>query len=223
MQHYVIDQDQPWGLGLQEKIMPEFFKEAGYQTHLIGKWHQGFFRRAYTPNSRGFDTFFGYLGPYIDYWDHTFIKSDRNYSRGIDFRRDYNIVREYNGTYATNLFTDEAIKLINDHDKTHPMFLLLNHLAPHAGNEDDPMQAPQEIINKFNYIKDEKRRTMAAMISILDEGVGAVINALDVKKILNETIILFYSDNGAPTEGLHSNKGSNFPFKGVSILCMFFS
>jgi arylsulfatase B len=54
------------------------------------------------------------------------------------------------------------------------------------------------------------------MISKLDESVGKVVEALKEKNILNDTIILFYSDNGAPSEGLFDNSGSNHPLKGVS-------
>lgn len=77
------------------------------------------------------------------------------------------------------------------------------------------MQAPEDEINKFSYIKDLKRRKMAAMTSIMDEGIGKVVTALKRKKMLDNSIIVFISDNGAPTIGLHSNLGSNYPFKGV--------
>ena len=73
MQHYVIVSDQPYGLGLDEILMPEYFKEAGYSTHMIGKWHLGMHKKAYTPTYRGFDTFFGYLGPYIDFYNHSLL------------------------------------------------------------------------------------------------------------------------------------------------------
>lgn len=97
------------------------------------------------------------------------------------------------GKYATELFTDEAVNLIKTHDMSDPLFLLLTHLAPHTGNEDHPMEAPERIIEKFKYIKNEKRRTLAAMISSMDEGIGKVIKALKDKNILNNTIVLFLS------------------------------
>lgn len=55
------------------------------------------------------------------------------------------------------------------------------------------------------------------MISMLDKGVGKVISALREKKMLENTVILFMSDNGAQTEGVHANHGSNYPLRGVRI------
>lgn len=75
MQRFVITSEQPFGIGLDEKLLPEYLKEVGYRTHLVGKWHLGFFRQEYTPSYRGIDDFFGYWGPYIDYYNHSLWQS----------------------------------------------------------------------------------------------------------------------------------------------------
>lgn len=133
LQHNVAWNDEPYGLGLEHKLMPEYFRESGYKTHLVGKWHLGFYQEQYTPTRRGFDTHFGYLGPWIDYWDHTFIMFDRNYSRGLDLRKNLDISWNHNGTYGTDLITRKAINVIENHNQNKPLFLLVTQLAPHAG------------------------------------------------------------------------------------------
>lgn len=216
MHHFVIDSDEPWGLPLKEKIMPQYLKEAGYETSIFGKWHLGFHRRAYLPNSRGFDHFFGFRGPYIDYWQHELHKLDRNYSQGFDMWENERASWETRGNYSTILITDKAIDYVEKYDSKQPMFMYMAHEAPHTANEDDPMQAPPEVIDRFNYIEDPKRRVLAAMMTVLDDQIGRFVSALDKKGILHNSVIIFYSDNGAPTVGMHANGGSNYPFKGVS-------
>lgn len=94
--------------------------------------------------------------------------------------------------------------------------MILSHLAPHSGNDDMPLQAPEQEIEKFAYIENPERRIYAAMMSKLDESVGQVVKGLAERGILNNTIILFLSDNGGPTVGMHATTASNYPFKGVS-------
>ncbi|XP_011179349.2 arylsulfatase B [Zeugodacus cucurbitae] len=215
MQQSVIINDQPWGLPLQEQLLPEILRDAGYATNLIGKWHLGFWRKELTPTMRGFDHHFGYYSGYIDYYNHTNHMLNRNYSAGLDFRRDLSPWPEADGLYATDVFTQEAERVIYQHDAAaKPLFLLMSHLAVHTGNENNPMQAPEEEVEKFSHISDKKRRTYAGMISRLDDSVGRVVRALSNKGMLNNSIVLLYSDNGAPTVGIHSNAGSNYPFRG---------
>lgn len=162
MQDFVIPSDEPWGLPLGEKLLPQYMQSAGYETALVGKWHLGFHKKTFTPNQRGFDKFFGYLGPYIDYWDYSLYMSDKLYARGFDMRRNYDVARnESKGEYATKFFTQKATEIIDQRDPNKPLYLQLNHLAPHAANQIDPMQAPQSEIDKFRHIHDPKRRTLA--------------------------------------------------------------
>lgn len=236
MNHWVIPSDEPWGLPLKEKVISEYFKEAGYRTALIGKWHLGFHQKAFTPTLRGFDSHFGYLGPYIGYYDYSLMMHDRNYSRGYDMRRNLSVnYIEEPRPYVTELFTNEAVSFIGQHDTDRPLFLLVNHLAPHAGNEkpDNPLEAPEDEKAKFDYIKDPNRRTLAgkvdlniskiicdiqlaAMISVMDQGIGKIVTAINDKGMMNNTVIMFFSDNGGPTRGQHSTDASNYPLRGVS-------
>ncbi|KAJ8946527.1 hypothetical protein NQ318_004663 [Aromia moschata] len=214
MQHLVILEPEPWGLPLNETLLPQHLKRNGYATHAIGKWHLGFFKKEYTPTYRGFDTHYGYWQGLQDYYEHT-VHATYTSENGYDMRRDMTVDYSANGKYSTTLFTKEAVRLIHDHDISKPMFMYLAHLAPHTGNDKDPLQAPDEEIAKFAHIQDPERRIYAAMVSMLDQSVGSVITALREKHMLENSIIVFMSDNGAQPEGTHANHGSNYPLKGA--------
>ncbi|KZC11351.1 Arylsulfatase B [Dufourea novaeangliae] len=217
MQHSVLFPGEPRGLPLNEKLLPEFLKEVGYRTHAVGKWHLGFFRKEYTPTYRGFDSHFGYWNGLQDYYTHITQEPDPQFSefRGFDMRRNLSVAWETAGKYSTDLFTTEAVRLINEHNATEPMFLYLAHLAPHKGNQNQLLRAPDDEIAKFTYILDPERRIQAAVVSKLDQSVGEVMDALRSRGMLENSIVLFMSDNGAPTEGLLSNQGSNYPLRGM--------
>lgn len=131
-------------------------------------------------------------------------------------RTNFNMHYETKGKYATDLFGEKAAETILNHNNSNPMFMYMAHLAPHTANEFDPLQAPIDEISKFSYIKDPKRRRYAAMVSRMDASVGKVVAALEKNNMLENSIVLFFCDNGAPSIGDHSNSGSNHPFKGVS-------
>ncbi|XP_001353949.3 arylsulfatase B [Drosophila pseudoobscura] len=214
-QHFVISNEEPWGLTLNATLMPEIFQQAGYSTNLIGKWHLGFSRPEYTPTRRGFDYHYGYWGAYIDYYQRRSKMPARNYSLGYDFRRNMELECRDRGVYVTDLLTNEAERVIREREgQEEPLFLVLSHLATHTANEDDPLQAPEEEIRKFAYIKDPNRRKYAAMVSKLDQSVGRIVSALNSTGQLENSIVIFYSDNGAPSVGMFANTGSNWPLRG---------
>ncbi|XP_005176718.1 arylsulfatase B-like [Musca domestica] len=212
-QHFVLLNEEPWGILENHTTMAEVFQAHGYSTNLVGKWHMGMGRREYTPTFNGFDQHYGYWGAFVDYY-RRMSKMPTNFSLGYDFRRNMELEYPPEGSYVTNLLTQEAEDIILRKSGTEPLFLLVSHLATHASNDDDPLQAPLEEMEKFSYISDVKRRTYAAMASKLDESVGRIIQALDKARMLSNSIILFLSDNGAPSVGLYSNTGSNWPLKG---------
>jgi hypothetical protein len=80
--------------------------------------------------------------------------------------RNLQVAEDARGHYSTDLFTEEAVTTINRHDaKNSSLFLYLLHLAPHAGNYENPLQAPQDSIKRFTYIRDHDRRTYAVIKS----------------------------------------------------------
>ncbi|XP_065216697.1 arylsulfatase B-like isoform X2 [Planococcus citri] len=214
MYHKFLLANSPSGLPLDIKILPQYLKEYGYTTRAVGKWHLGHHRRVYTPTYRGFDTHFGYWTSNEDYYRHNLMEM-KYLANGRDFRRGMNVTWDYDGQYATDLFTQESVDIISSHNTSEPLFLYLAHLAVHSANARDYLQAPAEIIDQFKYITDENRRKFAAMVWKLDESVGKVVRALADKNMLNDTIIVFTTDNGGPAGGFNNNHASNWPLKGV--------
>lgn len=198
------------------KIMPEYFRDLGYSTYLVGKWHLGYSRWNSTPTYRGFDHHFGPLNGFSSYYDYvaTWRVNGKDYN-GFDLRRDKQPAWEVAGTYATDAFTDYATDVIQNHNAEKPLFMLMSHIAPHAGNDGKLLEAPQDTINRLNYIVDANRRTYAAMVAKIDESVGKIVQSLEQKNMLANTVIVFVSDNGAPTVGFFKNWGSNFPIRGI--------
>lgn len=131
MQNNVIMNDEPGGMPIDRKIMPEYFKDVGYGTYMVGKWHLGFHEKRYTPLERGFDHHFGYYGSHVDYWSK--LNTIPPYASATDWRDEWKVVRE-NETYVTEALTEAAVKYIRSHDKEKPLFMIVNHLAPHTAD-----------------------------------------------------------------------------------------
>jgi len=194
---------QPWqngGVSPDEHFMPESFKAAGYQTAMVGKWHLGHTIEPLVPNARGFDHFVGHLNTQVDFFEHSVAQGHDLQENGTSIRRE--------GDYATDIHGDEAVRYINDiRDPAKPFFLYVPFLAPHT-----PMQAPEELKVKYPDRPDRPftKKTYAAMVDSLDQNIGKILTALDEQGLADNTIVLFFSDNG----GIEPFGSDNGPFRG---------
>ncbi|XP_077545812.1 arylsulfatase B-like isoform X3 [Haemaphysalis longicornis] len=178
LQHRPIQPGQPYGLDLNYTLLPQHLKRLGYETHLIGKWHLGCYREEFTPTRRGFDSFYGLHYGHVDYYDHQLLSDENASITGLDFWNGTAPAVDAYGHYSTDLFAEQAVRLIKTLDKSKPQFLYLSHQAVHSGNYDNHLQAPRRNIDKFPYIVEENRTIYAGMLDSLDEAVGRTVHAL---------------------------------------------
>lgn len=178
------------GLPLTETTIADRLHAAGYVTDLVGKWHLGTGRRL-QPQRRGFDEFFGFLGGSHPY----FPVDDAQIMRGTE--------RITEQEYLTDALGREATAFIDRHH-AQPFFLHLAFNAVHT-----PMQADDARLEKFGAIGDEKRRTYAAMMSAMDDAIGATLAKVREKGLEENTLVFFLSDNGGPIMQATSVNGSN--------------
>ncbi|QXD30250.1 arylsulfatase [Opitutia bacterium ISCC 52] len=171
-----------------DQLMNQAFKNAGYVTMTAGKWHLGHTHVRDFPINRGFDHTYGSLEAFPDYWTH--------HGRGgsKDWARDGKTVFE-NG-YMTYLFGNEVSRLIRDRDPSKPFFSYVAFTAPHT-----PFQAPQAYVDKYAHVEDESRRTYCAMVEVLDVAIGNILKTIDDEGMRDNTIVMFFSDNGAGPVG----------------------
>lgn len=184
-----------FGLPLSEITLADLLKQAGYATGMVGKWHLGL-KPQFHPMKRGFDEYFGFL-----HGAHSYIDAQADAQNPI--MRGTEAVDEKE--YLTDAFTREAVSYIQRHVPG-PFFLYLAYNAVHT-----PMQAPQKYLDRFPGIADPKRQTYCAMLSAMDDGVGAVLEVLRKSGVEQDTLIFFVSDNGGPTK---VNGSTNTPLSG---------
>jgi arylsulfatase A-like enzyme len=186
---------RPWatyGLPLEERMLSVVLKEAGYTTAICGKWHLGHATADYLPTRRGFDHQYGHYNGAIDYFTH--IRDD-----GFDWHRNDKVSRDEG--YATHLIAGEAAKIVKQHDGTKPLFLYVPFNAVHS-----PHQVPDKYKEPYKDLK-EPRRTYAGMMAAMDEGIGQILAAVDEKKMRENTLIIFTSDNGGAAPGKVTDNG----------------
>ncbi|WP_452228487.1 MULTISPECIES: sulfatase-like hydrolase/transferase [unclassified Lacinutrix] len=229
------------GVTTNEKFFSKVLQENDYNTAAIGKWHLGVDTQ-FTPNSRGFDHFFGMLGGGHEYFESSY---EPQWVNNPNTTNEYRVPLRRNGAYIdpsefdndeylTDILTEEAVNYIHVNASTNPnddpFFMYLAYNAPHT-----PLQAPQAKIDAFNAVNGngtsgstfstvvadspdilnanipnnwtgtdqayrdslvEDRLIYATMVSIMDEGVGLVKDALVANGILDNTLVIFMSDNG---------------------------
>ncbi|MFA7369824.1 MAG: arylsulfatase [Kiritimatiellales bacterium] len=171
-----------YGLPLDETTLGQVMKSAGYATCIVGKWHLGHETPAYLPTERGFDYHYG-LYTAIDHFTHEWMG-------GLDWHRNRKPLREEG--YATDLLGEDCVRIIGEHDfKQKPLFLYHPMFAVHAWN-----QAPEKYTAPYADVTDKDRRGLLGLCAAMDFQFGQIIQALEKAGQLNNTLVLFVSDNG---------------------------
>jgi arylsulfatase A-like enzyme len=190
-------------LNLGEQTIADTFKATGYATGAFGKWHNGS-QYPYHPNGRGFDEYYGFTsGHWGDYFSPPLDHNGRPV-RG-------------NG-YLTDDLTDHALAFIEKH-RERPFFCYVPFNTPHS-----PMQVPDRYWDRFKdaelklrYTGSQKEdvamtRAALAMCENIDTNVGRLLHKLEDLKLAEQTIVLYFSDNGPNSwrwnGGMKGRKGS---------------
>ena len=213
----------PWsnvGVHPDEHFMPESFQSAGYQTAMVGKWHLGHSQQTYHPNDRGFEHFYGHLHTEVGYFP-PFANQG-----GKDFQQNGESIDDQG--YESYLLGDEVSRWIKERDKNKPFFVYMPFIAPHT-----PLDAPADLQAKYADLKDTRkpartkrgdgprqmakqagrpseRPMYAAVVDGMDQAIGRVLKTLDDEGLAENTIVLFFSDNGGAVYG----GADNVPFRG---------
>jgi len=202
----------PFWMNLDEVTIAELLKKSGYFTCHIGKWHLG--PDDYYPEKQGYDVNIAGcdMGQPVNYFDP--------YSKnGVDF---LSLKPRKEGEYLEDRLSDELVNVIQDH-KNQPFFINMCYYAVHT-----PLMGKPELVDKYeakNRVDDQKKAVYAAMIESVDDAVGKLLQTLEKEKLLDNTLIIFFSDNGGLL-GSTSNKplrsGKGYPYEGGIREPMFF-
>ncbi len=180
------------GLPVSETTLADRLQAAGYKTGMVGKWHLGYTEK-YHPVNRGFQEYYGFLGG-----ARSFFPYEGDTPVGGRMYRNLAVLPE-NEPYTTDTFAREATAFIDRHVKDE-WFLYLTFNAVHT-----PMHATQKYLDRFKNVADENRRTYCAMMSAMDDAIGAVLKKLDENKLTENTLVFFVSDNGGPPVNASNN------------------
>ena len=193
------------GLTTDHPTLASILAEEGYRTGAFGKWHLGVTPDC-RPTAHGFEQFYGFLAGCVDYYSHIFYWGQGGGVAPVHdlWHNDTEIWQ--NGRYLTDWITDRAVDFIQQH-RDEPFFCYLPYNAPHY-----PMHAPQHYVDRFSDLSPDRRIT-AAMIAAVDDGVGRVVDTLRQHQLVEDTVIIFSSDNGPSAEVRNRLDGSDDPWR----------
>jgi arylsulfatase A-like enzyme len=195
----IVSPGAGWGLPLAERTLADALRSAGYRTALTGKWHLGEFEKAYQPNARGFDHQYGHFFGMLDYFTHERMNK-------LDWYRNGEPLKEEG--YTTHLIAKEACKVIASGDSSKPLFLYVPFNGVHS-----PFQVPDSYLKPYAHLQGNRQK-LAGMLAAVDEAIGQIEAALKQAGRLENTLIVFSSDNGGPPPGdntpLRDFKGTIF-------------
>jgi arylsulfatase A-like enzyme len=222
-----------------EVLLPRMLKAADYTSGIFGKWDLGVHRR-FLPLARGFDEFYGFVNTGIDYYTHERYGVPSMYRNNSPTTAD-------KGTYCTDLFEREAVRFLKT-KRREPFFLYVPFNAPHGASNLDPTirggaQAPDRFKAMYPGLLAQvgtERRTrygktytvpnraarrleFVGSVTAMDAAIGRLLDLLDEYGIADNTIVLFFSDNGggssADNAPLRGRKGQMFE-GGLRVPCI---
>jgi arylsulfatase A-like enzyme len=210
------------GLPPEVPTIAEALRPLGYQTAMLGKWHLGL-AEGCRPHDHGFDEWFGFMAGCIDYFSHIFYWGMNRPLPGTSrpgVGNQTNPLHDLwengeevwcDGEYFTDMIAERAVAYVRRAAKSgQPFFLYVPFNAPHY-----PMHAPRKYRERFADLPWD-RRIMAAMISAVDDAVGAVLAELERQGIRENTFVYFQSDNGPSREARNWLDGRPDPYYGGS-------
>jgi arylsulfatase A-like enzyme len=185
------------GLPPEHPTLPSMLREAGYNTALVGKWHLGF-EPNFGPLKSGYQEFFGPISGGVDYFTHCDSRGVHDLwqsEKGIGSAK---VVEHFETGYLTDLFTERALDYIErQNDSESPFFMSLHYTAPHWPWETrDDAALAEEIKDNIFHLHGGNIHSYRRMIHHMDEGVGRIAALLKVQDKLDNTLIVFTSDNG---------------------------
>ena len=232
---------EPVGLAQNLKILPEYLNSLGYESHLIGRWSQGFCSQKYLPTERGFKSFYGTWTEGGDHLNHLSSADPKSAltSLGYDFHEDESISLGNIGYSTVDLMVDKFAALLYQHfnieagffsgfptgnieltDDAKPLFTLLSF-----DNLKLPLQPEEKFQEMYPYQQDQQRKNFLASVSNLDDAVGKMVANLkrfyrkvggQERSIFEDTVIIFTSLSGGDSVGPLPSGSSNFPHRGGS-------